>query len=692
MLSPKTVAVIGASQRDGSLAIATILQLIDCGYSGELFLINPKYKALFNQPCYASLQSLPTVPDLAVFVISGLALEQSFDEALSIGVGGIVIYASNYVEEESTTPLPQRLRERASKAGIPVCGGNSMGFYNYDSNVMISFDRPPESRPAGHIGLIAHSGSAMTYLANNDTRFCYNYVISSGQETNADVADYMDYLLDQPSTRVVALFIETVRNTGGFIQALKKAQTRDIPVVITKLGRTEKSAELAVSHSGAIVGDHDAFAAVCDRYGAIICNDIDELIVSAMLFAMGYRVDSGGVASLLDSGGMREQMIDIAEDYGVRFADVSDQTLKTMQDHLEFGLHADNPLDGMGALGRNIGQTYLECGKALLDDQDTGLLTYEFEFRDGFTHYPIMFDVIQQLNRYSEKPLIVINSCTYTGLSESAALLCHQGIAMINGIDVALRAIRNLCHYKKLYQPVSNTPAERFDQKTICKWKTVLTSPTDFGETAALALMSDFGLPVIAHAIACDLNSATYAANQIGYPVALKTAAQGIQHKSDVEGVKLSIQNDDELENNYKDLSHRLGEQVLITAMAEKGVELALGMKNDSLYGPLIVIAAGGILIEILNDRVSGLAPVNAQQADEMLSKLKISALLEAVRGCPACDRPAFIDLIVQFSQMVQELADSIVEIDLNPVIVSSEGCTIVDALIVPGKSSIANN
>lgn len=692
MLSPKTIAVIGASEREGSLASATILQLIDCGYSGELFLINPKYKALFNQTCYSSLSSLPTVPDLVVFVISGLALEQSFDEALSIGVGGIVIYASNYVEEESTTPLPKRLRERASKAGIPVCGGNSMGFYNYDSNVMISFDRPPESRPAGHIGLIAHSGSAMTYLANNDTRFCYNYVISSGQETNADVADYMDYLLDQPSTRVVALFIETVRNTGGFIQALKKAQSKDIPVVITKLGRTEKSAELAVSHSGAIVGDHDAFAAVCDRYGAIICSDIDELIVSAMLFAMGYRVDSGGVASLLDSGGMREQMIDIAEYYGVRFADVSDQTLKIMQDHLEFGLHADNPLDGMGALGRNIGQTYLKCGKALLDDQDTGLLTYEFEFRDGFTHYPVMFDVIQELNRYSRKPLIVINSCTYTDLSESAALLCHQGIAMINGIDVALRAIRNLCHYKRLSQPVSNTLAERLDQKTICKWKTVLTSSADFGETAALALMSDFGLPVIAHAIAWDLDSATQTANQIGYPVALKTAVQGVQHKSDVEGVKLSIQNDDELENNYKDLSHRLGEQVLVTAMAGKGVELALGMKNDPLYGPLIVIASGGTLIEILNDRVSGLAPINAQQADEMLSKLKISALLEAVRGRPACDRPAFIDLTVQFSLVVHELADSIVEIDLNPVIVGPKGCTIVDALIVPGKVSVANN
>ncbi|MGI9318640.1 MAG: CoA-binding protein, partial [bacterium] len=533
MLSPSSVAIVGASEREGSIASATVLQLKDTKYTGELLVVNPKYKSLFGRNCYDSLSALPVVPDLVVFVISGLALEQSFNEAISLGVGGIVIYASNYVEEDRATPLTQRLRERASSAGIPVCGGNSMGFYNYDSNVMISFDRPPPSRPAGHIGLIAHSGSAMTYLANNDARFRYNYVISSGQETSAGVADYMDFLLDQPSTRVIALFIETVRDVPGFILALKKAQRQDVPVIITKLGRTTKSAKLALSHSGAIVGDHTVFAAVCNRYGAILANDIDELITTALLFSTGSRVMAGGVSGLLDSGGMREQMIDLAEQHGVHFADVSEPTLATMQKHLEFGLHADNPLDGMGALGRNTGQTYLECGKALLDDPNTGLLTYEFEFRNDFTHYPVMFDVIEQLNNYSGKPLVVINSCTYTDIDNTAASLCQQGVPMINGIDVALRSIRNFSAYKTVIQPVTEPRKPQFEKNHVDKWRRKLNSMTTLDEATSLALLRDFDFPVLSHAVVENLSDAKSAATELGFPVAMKTAASGIDHKSD---------------------------------------------------------------------------------------------------------------------------------------------------------------
>ena len=686
-LSPKTIAIVGASEREGNLAAATISQLKESGYSGTLYMINPKYETLFGQPCYASPKSLPETPDLVVFAISGLALEQSFNEAIDLGVGGIVMYASNLIEEDAATPLTQRLRARAAKAGIPVCGGNSMGFYNYDHNVMISFDRPPSSRPPGHIALIAHSGSAMTYLSNNDARFCYNYVIASGQETNADVGDYMDYLLEQPSTRVVALFIETVRNPAGFVAALKKARDKDIPVVITKLGRTEKSAALAVSHSGAIVGDHEVFLAVCRRYGAIVCRDIDELIVSALLFSLGYRVRSGAVASLLDSGGMREQMIDLAEEYGVNFAEVSAQTISTMQQHLEYGLHADNPLDGMGALGRNTEQTYLECGKALLDDPATGLLTYEFEFRDEFSHYPVMFDVIEQLNAYSSKPLIVINSCTYTTLSETAADLCHKGIAVINGIDVAMRAIKNLVRYNSATKTKTAPPLDAMQSDSVERCRSALLRMTDNDEFTSLALLSELGLPVTANALAIDLDSAIQAANRIGYPVALKTAAQGMHHKSDSGGVKLSIQDDNALKIAYEDLNQRLGRRVLVMDMAREGVELALGMKNDPQYGPIIMIAAGGVLVELLDDHTSELAPLNTSCATDMLNRLKFFKLLGGVRGRPACDTQTLIKMIVRFSQVTFELGDSIAEIDLNPVIVHQAGCTIVDALIVPRQN-----
>ncbi len=696
LLSPKSIAIIGASERMGSLAATTHHQLVHRGFDGEIYSVNPKYPLLFGKTCYDSLKQLPIVPNLVVYAISGRGLEISFYEALEIGVGGIVIYASNHFAGDTEPPLPQRLKEAAQKAGVPVCGGNSMGFYNYDHGVFVSFDHPPASRPPGHIGFIAHSGSGMTYLANNDARFCYNYVIASGQETNATAADYMDYLLEQPSTRVIAIFLEAVRDVDGFVLALRKAKSKQIPVVITKLGRTEKSAELAVSHSGAIVGNHDAFIALCQRYGAILTKAPDEMIVTAMLLSMDKKMGAGNLAGLLDSGGMRELMIDLADDYGLGFGEISENTRSTLDDHLEYGLEPDNPLDAMGALGRNTGTTYLECGKALLDDPATSLLTFEFEFRDGFTHYPVMFDVIRELHKYSEKPVLVINSFTYTSLSETAAELCHEGIPMVNGLDVALRSLRNLKNYRDSLWISYNmeNPHELemgttgnnmiLDPEKVHVWTQPLSTLDESSEATSLALMGDFGLPTITHDLVDNLDYALEKAKEFGYPVVMKTAARGIQHKSDQDGVKLSLKNELSLATAYEDLSIRLGKEVLIMPMAEAGIEIAIGMKNDPQYGPLVMVAAGGVLVELMDDRVSQLAPIDAMAARKMISELRISRLLKGVRGKPALDIDALCELIVQFSRVVYGLRGEISEVDLNPVIVHEKGCSIVDALVVP--------
>ena len=685
MLAPRSIAIVWASEREGSLAATTQRQLIDSGYDGSILAVNPKYDALFDEPCYPDLESLPEVPDLVVYAISGAPLEQSFEQAMALKVGGVVIYAANYIENDTTPRLPQRLRVKAAEAGIPVCGGNSMGFYNYDDNVLVSFDGPPAGRPPGHIGLILHSGSGMTYLANNDARFAFNYVIASAQETSATVGDYMDYLLEQESTRVIAIFLETVRDAPAFVAALEKARARSIPVVITPLGRTEKSAQLAMSHSGAIVGDHDTFVALCRRHSAILCRDIDEMIITAMLFGAGCRVDGGALASMLDSGGMREQMMDLADDYGIPFADISDATTKVLRAHLESGLEAVNPMDGMGDLGRNTEQIYLECGKALLDDADTGLLGFEFEFRDGFSHYPGLFDVTRQLADYSDKPVILINSCTYTSLNETAAEFTRLGIPVINGIDVALRSMRNLMRYS----PQSGAPAESetsFDEGALQHWRDYFASGEVPDEVAALRMMQDFGLPSVPFTIVESAEQLDTAADSFEFPLVLKTAMPGIAHKSDQGGVCVGLQNKLQLDEAYRDLNSRLGPRAVVMPQVETGVEVSLGMKNDPQYGPLVIVACGGVLIELLAERAFRLAPVNSVEANAMIDETRLARLLAGMRGQAAVDRDALVNLVMRFSALVWALREEIAEIDLNPVIVNAEGCTLVDALIVPHK------
>ena len=686
LLSPQSIAIVGASERPGSIAATTHRQLSRSGYPGQVFSVNPTYVRLHGERCHATLHDLPQVPDLVVYAISGLALEQSFERALALGVGGILIYASNYIDNETAPKLTERLRQKAAAAGIPVCGGNSMGFYNYDDNVMVSFDHPPVDRPGGHIGMILHSGSAMTYLANNDARFCFNYVIASGQETNATIADYMDYLLEQESTRVIAIFLETVRDVPAFDAALQKARNKSIPVVITRVGRTEKSAQLAMSHSGAIVGNHEAFVAFCERHGAILCRDADEMIVTAMLFAAGFRVAGGALASMLDSGGMREQMVDLAEDYGVRFAQISAQTTRVLRQHLETGLEAVNPMDGMGALGRNTERTYLECGKALLDDADTGLLSFEFEFRDGFSHYPELFAVAKQLAAYSDKPLVLVNSCSYASLQQTAAEFTWQGIPVINGIDLCLRALHNLIDFQPL-ERLSPDPVE-FDREAVNRWVQRIDSMPVLDETSSLSLMADFGFPTTAFVIADELEQALDAAQLVGYPLVMKIAEPGIMHKSDRDGVRVGIETGEHLQSAYADFRSRLGARVVIMPLIEPGVEVSLGMKNDPQYGPMVIVACGGIFIELLAERSFRLAPIDCHEAGMMIDRSRLARLLAGVRGRPPVDRAALVELIVRFSGLVLAFGDAVAEIDLNPVIVNRHGCTIVDALIVPRHKS----
>jgi acyl-CoA synthetase (NDP forming) len=694
LLNPQSIAIVGASERHGSLGAITQRQLHDSGYNGEIFAVNPRYQSICGQACYPDLEALPGVPDLVVYAISGLPLEQSFSQALALQVGGIVIYAANTIENDSEPRLTARLRSRAAAAGIPVCGGNSMGFYNYDARVMVSFDRPPAARPAGHIALLTHSGSGMTYLANNDLRFCFNYVIASAQEINASVGDYMDYLLAQPSTRVIAILLETVRDVSVFVGALQKAQALSIPVVITSLGRTEKAAQMARSHSGAIVGSHAALVALCERYNATLCRDADEMMVTALLFASACQPRSGGLASMLDSGGMREQMVDLAEHYGLRFAQISAATTQVLQANLETGLEATNPMDGMGALGNHSAQTFLECGKALLDDADTALLSFEFEFRDDFCHYPELFDVARQLAGYNGKPVVLINSCSFASITQTAAELVAQGLPVINGIDLALRAIRNLVqhHARSVVECdlESQTSGIEFETSSLQRWSRQLAQLSSCDEVTSLRLMADFGLPSVGFAIAEDWRQLMVAATACGYPLVLKTAMPGIAHKSDRNGVKVGIENAQQLEIEYSDLQQRLGDRVLVMPLVAGGIEVSVGMKNDAQFGPMVIVACGGVLIELLAERACRLAPLTARQANSMIDEMRLAKLLAGVRGQEAVDRVALVELIVRFSKLALALKDSIVEIDLNPVIVNSSGCTIVDALVIPGRPDVS--
>ena len=680
MLSPASVAIVGASGRPGRPGYRVQRVLRKHGFAGDIWPVNPNHARLGEDACYPDLSALPSAPDLVVVAVNSRRVEAVVRSAIDAGAGGVVIFSNNFIEQDVEPCLLERLKTLCRNAGIPVCGGNGMGFYNYDARALVSFDSPPE-RPAGHIALIAHSGSVMTYLANTDPRLMFNLVVSPGQEIHGTVADYIQYALCMPGSRVVAVFMETVREPEGFVVALSKAREIRIPVVIVKVGATEQGARMAASHSGAVAGDDSVFQAICDRYGAIRVRDMDELAATALLLSQKHRPGPGGLSSLLDSGGLREQMVDLASDFGVTFTRLSESSRDQLDGTLEHGLIPDNPVDAMGSINADVAQTYSRCLEILGSDPGTAMVSLEFEFRDGFSHYPALLEVARKWRIDSDKPFVVINSTSRTDNNLEALELGRCGIPVINGISPALAAIGNAFRYRdhRMY-PLADTPSI---PETARHHEAKILETGNTGEAETLSMLSDFGLPVVEFRPAKNARQALEAAEALGYPVILKSARPGLLHKSEAGGVMPDIRTRDGLLDAYGELSACLGDEVLVASMLGDGVELAFGMVNDRQFGPVVMVSAGGIHVELLDDRRFIKAPCSVEEASHHIRSLRICRLLEGYRGRVPCRTDLAATALSRFSEVAVALQDCVLEMDANPVIVTPHDCRIADAMAI---------
>ena len=682
LLNPASVALVGASEREGSVGNWALNTFLRGGYKGELFLVNPRSQEIAGRHCYSDLAELPSVPEMALLNVGSARMEMLFDQAIELGIPALTVFDYCALEEDDDPNLVSRLREKATSAGVHVCGGSGMGFYNLDDRVHASYYDADHLVP-GHISLIAHSGSVFTVLAMTDPRHRFNLVVSAGSEIATSMDRFLDYALGMPSTRVVALFIETVRNPAGFIDALEHAQAQDIPVVVCKVGKTEKSAAFAKTHTGAIAGSQAAFDALCDRYGVLQANTVDEMMATAALMAQGRRAGAGGVGAIGDSGGLRQLLVDRARAAGVRFAELAPATIESIEQELPHTLVADNPLDAAGPFTYDYGAVFKHCLHAIVNDPDTALGWFEFDATDRFNPFPPQVDNAKSVMDASEKPFMVVASSSPTLNTQVAVDLLEREIPLINGVDAALVAARNLFAYRDHRLRHAGRAAPVLPKaRCVDEWRKRLAVHRP-SEVEALRLLDDFGIPSVACVAANNLDGVLEAAESIGYPLALKTAVAGHDHKTDVGGVRLGIADAQALAAAYEDLRSRLGPEVTVAEMAPGGTEIAFGMVRDRQFGPLVVVSAGGTLIELLADRVAMLAPVDEAQARRHLERLAIYPVLEGVRGAAAADFDALAQALVRFSVLAATLDDAIAEMDVNPLLVSANGVVAVDALVV---------
>jgi acetate---CoA ligase (ADP-forming) len=690
MLEARSVAVVGASVKEGSLGRQMLLELERGGFDGEIYPVNPGYDEILGHRCFPSIGEVPEPVDLAILGVANARIERAMLDAAEAGAASAVTFSSLFEEtppEPGAPPLAERVATIAREHGMALCGGNGMGFLNTEARLRATgFPTPDDLRP-GPVTFLSHSGSAFAALAFNDRGIGFNLVVSSGQEIVTTMDEYLSYALDLASTRVVALLLETVRRPDGFLAELAKAAELGVPVFALKVGRTEGSKAMVVAHSGALAGEHGAYEAVFDAYGVHECRDLEEMADAVELFSSPRRVTAGtGVASVHDSGGERALFVDLATDTGVPLSKISEETRTRIASVLDPGLVAENPLDAWGT-GIDADRIFRESLQALHDDPDTAAVALVVDLtRQGEPLDEGYLGIAKDVFDATTKPFCVVSNLPAAIAIDEVRFLRDGGIPVLEGTVTGLRAIKHLLRDAELTEGPAVARMQVEPSGLQAEWRGRLAEGSDLSEVAALGLLNAYGIPVVDALPARSLDEAERAAERIEYPVAVKTAVPGIVHKTEVRGVRTGVVDVEDLHETYRDLEERLGPEVTVAAMAPPGVEVALGIVRDETFGPLVLVAAGGVLVELLHDRTLALPPIDEGAARRLIDGLAIRPMLDGVRGAPPSDVDALARAVSRLSVLAVELGDLIDELDVNPVIVSASGCVAVDALVVPSR------
>lgn len=684
LLRPRSIAVLGATRREGSVGSRAIENLLKGGFRGALYAVNPAYDEVQGVACYASLEELPGPVEHVIFAVSDRRMDEAMEQVIAHGARAATLMSNLLLEDDTSPPLKQRIAARAREAGLLLCGGNCMGFYNFRDHVWACGFATRDHRPPGNVSYISQSGSAMCGIVDVDDRIDFNLVVTSGHEITVGVEDYLDFALEQPETRVVGLFLETVRKPAQLVCALAKAVERGIPVVAVKVGRTALSAQLSVSHSGGLAGDDAAFEALFDRYGVQRVMDTDELATAMIMFAQPYAVADGGLVSIHDSGGERQLTIDLAEHYGVPLTRVTDATVMELQCWLEPGLPAVNPLDAWSQGGPDYDDIMRNCFAALASDPGAALAAVIHDRIAGSRIVPEYLGYMQAAHRASGKPTFLVAPRQGTGSDPRVVEYTRLGFPVLDGLQGFLRGVYCMLGYRDFCRRESAV-IEPADPDLVERWRRRLAQAPELGEAETARMLGEFGVPMNPCVAASDEQGACLAAAGMDKPVVLKTAQTGVAHKSELAGVILNLQGPLEVREAYRDLAARLGPRVVIAPMVDgsEAVEMILGMVRDPQFGPLVIVGIGGVQAELLNDRVVALAPVDATSCQRMLGRLRLRALLDEHRGRRAVNLQLLCRAVERFSVMVHALKDDLHEIEINPLIASPGHCVGVDALLV---------
>jgi acyl-CoA synthetase (NDP forming) len=685
LFRPKSLAIIGASDSSrGGWALEIYGNLEHCGFPAKIYLVNPKRTSLWGRPVYPNFAAIPEPVDLALTIIPPAHVADTLDEAAAHGLKCALVYAAQFGENGDPEGLSRgRQLTRLCERGLRISGPNCMGVVSVRERLLLYPSKRVRALPPGPLGVVFQSGGTFQFwLQQAAVRgLGFSYAVSSGNELDLDVADYLNFLVEDESTRIIACMVEGIRRPDAFMQAAEKALAAGKPILMVKLGRSERGRAAASSHTGAIAGDDRVFDAACRKYGIVRCPSLDDLMETCLAFLPGRLPKGQRIGMAGYSGGAKGLFLDYANDIGAELADFTPETKQKLLPLIDPGLAAENPLD-VGANNGVQAQLFSRICQIVCADPNVDIVTVQgllpTNADDPYDPAPLI-----AVKASTDKPLLAFGRIAQNVSEIGRNYQAATGVPFIQGLPETARALQALVSYAEATRRgVRQVAAEASSAKP---------------STAALDdLIAHHGLTPPRSAMAKTPEEAAVIAASIGFPVAAKLVSAVASHKTEVGGVSLHLADAEAVRRACATMAARLHVQqpaatidgFLIQEMVD-GLELILGVREDPQFGPFMVVGLGGVMVEALDDVALRLLPVNDDDARSMLGSLRSARLLDSFRNRAPRDVDAVVRAMIGLSALFSGHRTWFSDIEINPLIVlpAGQGVRAVDVRLVERTS-----
>jgi acetyltransferase len=696
LFTPESIALFGASDREDAVGGVVFRNLLNSGFKGRIYAINPGRDQVQGRRAYASIDAIGDSIDLAVVATPAAGVPDIVEACGKHGVPMMLIMSAGFREVGAAgRKLEDQVRQRARQYGIRVMGPNCLGMIRPDSGINLTFGN--SNVTPGNLALVSQSGAICTAILDwaDENKIGFSAVVSTGIGMDLDFGDYLDYLVSDYRTSAILLYIEGIGEARRFMSSLRAA-ARMKPVIVLKAGRHEVAAEASLSHTGALAGSDETFSAALSRAGVLRVDTIGQLFAAARaLSSANYRSAVGRLAIITNGGGPGVMAADRLCDRGVELARIEGDTLSRLDEVLPPVWSRGNPVDIIGDATPERYQQALEI--CLADpgiDGSLVLLTPQ-----AMTRPTDVARTVIETAATSDK-LVMTTWLGGPQVHEARELFREARIPSFITLENAVDAFSYVAAYHRNQRLLLQTPARQtrgqrppdregarlIVEGVLNEQRKVLTEPE------SMAVMTAFNIPVIRSGTAHSANEALVVAETIGFPIAMKILSPDITHKSDAGGVRLNIISAQEVRNAYWQIIDQVkathpdasisGVTIEQMHRTHTGRELMVGIARDPVFGPVITFGSGGRTVEIVSDSAVSLPPLNHRLARELVSRTRVSRLLKAFRDVPAVHEEALVDVLLAVSTMACEMP-WIQEMDINPLIADENGVMAVDARIV---------